>query len=170
MQDDSLIDPARSELLERLKALEEPPASDSLAELAYRRAREALEKALDEARTIRLQAIEDARNNRERELAALMESLRSLRHVAETQIEGLIREAELEAERIRDEARSEARSTLENGESEAGTIRDDAAAIRSAADERAREVAKLEADFNAQLERVAKRLGMQKPKKGLFHR
>ena len=83
MQDDTLFDSTRNELLERLKALEGPQASGSLAELAYRRAREALEKALDEARTIRLQAIDDARNHREREMTALAESLDTLRRCAD---------------------------------------------------------------------------------------
>src|SRR5688500_4916682 len=95
----------RSELLDRLRAMEGPQSSDSLAELAYRRAREALERALDESRVVRLQAIEDARATRERELTALMESLRSLRQSAEAQIEALVRSAELEAARIRDQSR-----------------------------------------------------------------
>jgi hypothetical protein len=170
MQENSPSDPIRSELLERLKALEEPAADDSLADLAYRRAREALEKALDEARTIRLQAIEDARNNRERELSALMESLGALRRSAQAQIESFLREAEIEAERIRDEARTEARVAVEQAEAVSTTIRADADAIRIAAEERARAVTRLEADFDAQLERIGKRLGMQKPKKGFFRR
>jgi hypothetical protein len=170
MQDDSLFDSTRNELLERLKALEGPQASGSLAELAYRRAREALEKALDEARTIRLQAIDDARNHRERELAALTESLRNLRESAERQIDALLREAELEAERIRDQAREEAREAVEKANIAAEATPAEAAAIRAAADERAREVERIEADFDEQLERIGKRLGMQKPKKGLFRR
>ncbi len=116
MQDETLFDSTRNELLERLKALEGPQASGSLAELAYRRAREALEKALDEARTIRLQAIEDARNHREREMTALADSLRNLRQSAETQIDALLREAEIEAERIRDTARDDARNCRRTGD------------------------------------------------------
>jgi vacuolar-type H+-ATPase subunit H len=170
MQDDSLFDSTRNELLERLKALEGPQSSGSLAELAYRRAREALEKALDEARTIRLQAIEDARNHREREMTALTESLRNLRQSAETQIDALLREAELEAERIRDDARGEARNVVEQATSESAVERAEAATLRAGAEARAREVDRIEADFDAQLERIGKRLGMQKPKKGLFRK
>ncbi len=165
MQDETQLDSTRNELLERLKAMEGPQTSSSLAELAYRRTREALEKALDEARTTRLQAIDDARSNRERELSALAESLQNLRQSTQTRIEALLREAEIEADRIRDEARSEARSTVEQAASEAETARAEDSAIRAAADERAREVQRIEADFNAQLERIAKRLGMQQPKR-----
>ena len=68
----------RSELLERLRALESSQSESNLAELAYKRARDALERALEEARTIRLQALDDARLTRERELASLLESMRSL--------------------------------------------------------------------------------------------
>jgi hypothetical protein len=170
MQDDPLFESTRGELLERLKALEEPQASGSLAELAYRRAREALEKALEEARTIRLQAIDDARANREREMAALVESLKTLRQTAEAQIESLLREAELQAEGLRDQAQSHARAIVEAANTEGAATRADAAALRAAAEERAREIERIEAAFNAQLEEIGKRLGMQKPKKGLFGR
>ncbi|HEU0073791.1 MAG TPA: hypothetical protein VFS30_07245 [Dehalococcoidia bacterium] len=170
MQDDTLFDSKRNELLERLQALEGPQASGSLAELAYRRAREALEKALDEARTIRLQAIDDARNHRERELTALAESLSNFRLAAERQIEELLREAELEAERRRDEARDEARQVIERATAESTSMRAEAAAIRAAADERAREVESLEADFDELIEQIGKRLGMQKPKKPWFRK
>mgnify|MGYP001455423940 CR=1 FL=1 len=77
--------------------MEGPQATGPLAELAYRRAREALERAMAEARAIRLQAITDARTTRERELAALMESMRSLRQSAVAQIEALLQAAEIEA-------------------------------------------------------------------------
>ncbi len=117
-----------------------------------------------------MQAIDDARSNRERELSALAESLQNLRQSTQTRIEALLREAEIEADRIRDEARSEARSIVEQAASEAETARAEGSAIRAAADERAREVQRIEADFNAQLERIAKRLGMQQPTKGLFRR
>ena len=66
MQNEEGSHTVRSDLLERLRALEGPQSSGSLAELAYRRAREALEHALNEAREVRLQAIEDARATRER--------------------------------------------------------------------------------------------------------
>jgi hypothetical protein len=170
MQDETLFDSTRNELLERLKALEGPQASGSLAELAYRRAREALEKALDEARTIRLQAIEDARNHREREMTALADSLRNLRQSAETQIDALLREAELEAERIRDTARDNARSVVEQATAEAASTRADATAIRAAAEQRGREVENLEADFDAIMEHVTKRLGIEKPKKPWYRK
>jgi len=168
MQDDKLFDSTRGELLERLKALEGPQASNSLAELAYRRAREALEKALEEARKIRLQAIDDTRANREREMAALVESLKGLRHAAEAQIESLLREAEIQSEARRNDAQSDARAILNAANAEAVTVRAEASALRAAAEERAREVARIEANFDAQLETIGKRLGMQKSKKGLF--
>jgi hypothetical protein len=170
MQDEPIFDSTREELLERLRTLETPQASGSLAELAYRRAREALEKALEEARSIRLQAIEDARSHREREMTALTESLQNLRKSAEGQIESLLREAELEAERIRDAARTEARTVLEQVNAEADFTRAEAATLRAGAEARAREVDRIEAQFDESLEYIGKRLGMQKPKKGLFRR
>ena len=161
----------RSELLERLRAMEGPQSSDTLAELAYRRAREALEHALEEARTVRLQAIEDARATRERELRALVESLRSLRISAEQQIEALVRTAELEAGRIRDQSRSEAQTTLERAATEASQIRAEAMSVRVGADERVREVERLEADFNELLDRVVERLGItERPSEGWLRR
>jgi vacuolar-type H+-ATPase subunit H len=169
MQDDPSSDSTRNDLLERLKALESQ-ASDSLAELAYHRAREALEKALDDSRAIRLQAIDDARNQRERELVALTASLNNLRHSAETQINELLDEARLEAESIRDDARREARNYIEDATTEAATLRTEAATLRAAAEERIREIEEIEADFDEQLERIAKRLGMRKPGRGLFRR
>ena len=170
MQDDTLFDSTRNELLERLKALEGPQASGSLSELAYRRAREALEKALEESRAIRLQAIDDARSHREREMTALAESLQNLRRSAETQVESLLHEAQLEAERIRDDARTGARSVVEQATLDAVRERAESAALRAGAEERAREVDRLETEFNQQLEKIGKRLGMRPPKKGLFRR
>ncbi len=170
MQDDEQLDSTRNDLIERLRALEGPLNTGSLAELAYRRAREALEKALEEARTIRLQTIDDARENRERELSSLLESLRSLRLAAETQIETVVKEAELQAEGIRDRAKREAHDILEQANGEAETNRAEAAALRAAAEERASEIERLEADFDKQLESIGKRLGMRMPKKGLFRR
>jgi vacuolar-type H+-ATPase subunit E/Vma4 len=170
MQDDTLFDSTRNELLERLQALEGPQASGSLAELAYRRAREALEKALDEARTIRLQAIDDARNHRERELTALAESLSNFRMAAERQIEELLREAELEAERLRDEARDEARQVVQRATADTASMRAEAAALRAAAEDRVREVEAMEAGFDEVIEQIGKRLGMQGPKKPWFRK
>lgn len=161
----------RSELLERLRAMEGPQSSDSLAELAYRRAREALERALDESRLVRLQAIEDAKATRERELTALMEALRSLRQSAEAQIEALVRSAEIEAVRIRDQSRSEAQANLDRAANEAAQIRAEAMSMRVGADERAREVERLEADFNELLARVVERLGItERPNEGWLRR
>ena len=82
----------RTDLLERLKALdlEHGSGSGTLAELAYRRAREALEKALEEARTLRLQAIDDARRTREQEMSSLQQSLLAHRQAAEAEIEALL--------------------------------------------------------------------------------
>lgn len=161
----------RSELLDRLRAMESPQTSDSLAELAYRRAREALESALEEARTVRLQAIEDARATRERELTALMESLRHMRISAEQQIEALVRTAELEASRIRDQSRTEAHTTLENAASEASQIRAEAMSMRVGADEHVREVERLEAGFNEMIARVIERLGItEHPPEGWLRR
>src|SRR5262249_29741135 len=92
----------RSDLLDRLRALESSQSQSGMAELAYKRAREALERALEEARVIRLQAIDDARLTREHELATLMEAMRSMRTSAEAQIETFLRTAEIEAGRMRD--------------------------------------------------------------------
>src|SRR3954463_8393875 len=97
----------RHELLERLRALEAPSSQGGLTELSYRRAKEALERALEEARAIRLQAIEDAGRPREREVRGGMESRQVVLQQAETQIDMLLRTAELEAERLTSNARAE---------------------------------------------------------------
>lgn len=171
MQNEQDSHTVRSDLLERLRALEGPQSSGSLAELAYRRAREALEHALEEARNVRLQAIEDARATRERELHALMESMKTLRQSAERQIEELIATAEIEAQRIREEAESEARNMAEQARAEAADIRVEAVAIRSAAEERSREVERIETDFNNLLARIAERFGLtEKPSEGWWKR
>src|SRR6185503_18022690 len=140
MQEHDQPSNVRHELLERLRALESPSSQGGLTELSYRRAKEALERALEEARAIRLQAIEDARLTREREMRAMMESLQVLRHQAETQIDTLLRTAELEAERLASNARAEAQDTLDAAHREETTVRAEAQAIRAAAEERAREV------------------------------
>src|SRR3972149_5029801 len=111
------------------------PPPGSLADISYRRAREALERALEEARAVRLQAVDDARATRERELASLMDSLRALRQSAESQIESVLMAAEIEAERIRAQARTDARSTVERATSEAAPARGGAAARRRRAGE-----------------------------------
>ena len=56
----------RRDLREQLKDLEAVQSQGTLAELAYRRSRDALERALEEAGKIRLHALEDARSTRER--------------------------------------------------------------------------------------------------------
>ena len=167
MQEEQLPGSVRSDLLERLKALDVSPDSGSLAELAYRRAREALEKALEEARVIRLQAIADARTTREREMTALLESLRNLRQSAETQIDHLLREAEIEAERTRGNAASEARQLVDEANTEAEAIRERAEAVRAETEARRAEIERLEADFNAAVQAMALRLGVtEKPPRG----
>ena len=161
----------RSELLERLRSLESSQSQTGLSDLAYRRAREALERALEEARNIRLQAIEDVRQAREHELNALMEQLRSLRQSAETQIDTLLRTAELESQRMREQARTEAQQIMERATDEAARTRADAQAIRAAADERMREIQRIESEFNDVLAEVAERLGMdEKPSEGWLKR
>jgi hypothetical protein len=150
----------RNELLERLRALEGSQSSGSLADLAYKRAREAMERALEESRVIRLQAIEDARNTREHELTSLMETMRSLRESAEAQISDLLRSAEIEATRIADQSRIEAQRILDVASEEAARSREEASAMRRAAEERLRDVDSLEAEFNRIAQEIAVRLGI----------
>ena len=160
----------RHELLERLRAMEAPSSQGGLTELSYRRAREALERALEEARAIRLQAIEDARQTREREMRAMMESLQVLRHEAETRIDELLRTAELEAERLTSNARSEAQETLDAAHREEATLRAEAQAIRAAADQRAAEVERLEREFDEAASALFERIGQEKPAGGWLKR
>ena len=171
MQQEDQPHSIRSELLERLRALEGPQSSGSLAELAYRRAREALEKALEESRTIRLQAIDDAKATRERELTALMESMRALRQSAEAQIESLLRSAEIEAERLGDQSRAEAQAIIERASNEAAQVRAEAASARGGAEEQVREMERLEAEFNQLVKRIAERIGVKdQPAEGWWQR
>jgi len=161
--------PRRSELVERLRNLDTLQTQGTLAELAYRRAREALEKALEEAGKIRLQALEDARSTRERELALLVDSLKALRQSAELQIQAILASAEIEGSQMRDRGRLEAERHLEDARREAEDVHVEASAIRHAAESRAREVEKLEEDFNALLTRLGERLGVtEKPPEGWF--
>jgi hypothetical protein len=169
MQGEQETSPLRGELLERLKNLDALQSPGTLSELAYRRAREALEKALEEASKLRLQALEDARATRERELALTMESLKALRQSAETQVQSILAQAELEASEMRRTAGTEAEARREDARREAEDIAAEAAAVRQAAEARAREVAKLEADFNAVVARFAERLGVtEKPAGGFW--
>jgi hypothetical protein len=164
-------EPVRSELLERLRNLDAVQSQGTLSELAYRRAREALEKALEEAGKIRLQALEDARSTRERELALTMESLKAMRESAETQVQAILQQAELEATQVRERARLDAESHYESVKREAEDIAAEAAAVRQAAEARSREVDKIEADFNALVARFNERLGVtEKPADGWWRK
>src|SRR3990170_3997249 len=120
MQEEEQASAIRSELLERLRSLEGAQSPGSLADLSYRRARESLERAIEEARTIRLNAMEDARATRQLELSAMAESLK-------------------------DRAEGEAREIVERAKSEAATVRAEGAAGRGSAEARLREVERLEA-------------------------
>jgi len=155
-----------SELLDRLRAMETPDATGSLAELAYRRAREVLERALDEAQTLRLQAIQDARATREQELTALTESMRTLRLAAQAQIESQLKSADMEMTRLIEQSRSEASGIIAKATEDALQIRAEAAATRSAADHRLQEIERLEADFDEVVGRMAERLGVRAPSGG----
>ncbi len=159
-------DQVRADLLHRLQALEGSQGTGTLAELAYRRAREALEKALEEARNLRLQAIDDARQTRDREMTSLMESMRSLRQSAEMQVEAVLAAADVEAARVRARAESDADSLLRDARAEAESLRQEAAAIRTAADSRARDVERLEAEFNEIAADIAKRIGLKDQPQG----
>ena len=168
----------RADLLERLRALDTEHGAGSLAELAYRRAREALEKALEEARTIRLQAIDDARRTREQETASLHDALLAQRQAAEAEIEALIRRAEIEAERIRGRAAQDADAITETAEAEATRVLasaartlDEARALRADAEQRRTEIDRLEAGFNATVAQIAERLGVtENPPRGWLRR
>jgi hypothetical protein len=59
---------------------------------------------------------------------------------------------------------------MDKATSEAATMRAEAATLRAGAEERAREVERIETEFNRQMEEIGKRLGMRMPKKGLFGR
>ena len=170
MQEETETGAIRRELLERLRALDGPEIGGMLADLAYERGNEAIERALNEARKIRSQAIEDAKATRERELTSLMEAMRALRESAETRIEGALTAAEAEAERLRDRARREAQATLETATKEAAALRAEAESLRAAAQERLREIDSLEGEFNAVVSRMGKRIGIAPPAEGWWRR
>jgi DNA repair exonuclease SbcCD ATPase subunit len=178
MQDADPQPSVRADLLDRLKALDIDQGRGSLAELAYRRAREALEKALEEARAIRLQALDDARRAREEEAAALAGALESQRRAAEAEIEALLRRAEIEAEHIRGEATRDARQIIEAAETDAQQVLASAAhtleesrALRDAAEQRRREIERLEEEFNEVATEIAERLGIdERPSRGWWRR
>ena len=96
--------------------------------------------------------------------------MRSLRQSAETQIEAVVTTASIEADRLRAEARQEGETIVESARREAEAVRTDAAAIRSAAETRRAEVERLEAELNAAIEAVAKRLGIERPSGGWLSR
>jgi len=153
----------REEIMERLRALETPQSANTLTELSYRRAREALEKALEEARTVRLAALDDARATRERELSALLTSLRGLRQAAEAEIAAIMSRAEIEAAQLRDRTRQEAVELRAKAEEEAAILRANADAVRIAAEARVREVERLEGEFNERISEMAARIGLGAP-------
>ena len=169
MQKEEISDSVRSELLERLRAMESQQSTGPLSDLAYQRAREALERALEEAQSIRLQAIEDARSTREGELTALMQTMRSLRESAESQIGVSLRSAEIKVSRLNDLAKTEAESIIERASADAAQIKTDAAAVRNSAEERVHEIERQEAEFNNVISKLVKRLGInEKPSRGWF--
>jgi chromosome segregation ATPase len=149
MQEETPAEKRRSDALERLRLMDLSRPPSGPADQDYQQARQSLEEALEEARTIRLQAIDDARATRQREMAALAESLRALRHAAEVEAQALIRTAEIQAERTRANAD----------------------AVLAAAEERKREMDRIEAEFNAVAAAIAKRLGItEQPETGWWRR
>jgi dsDNA-specific endonuclease/ATPase MutS2 len=171
MQDEPQAGSVRNELLERLRSLDSPPSAGALAEIAYKRSKEALEHALEEARAIRLQAIEDARHTRERELNALRQSLESLRMSAEAQVDSMLRIAEIEAGRLREQAEAEAQRVVEQARTDSQTIKAEAVAMRASAEDRARELERLEAEFNRVMADIADRVGIrERPSTGWLNR
>jgi hypothetical protein len=89
-----------------------------------------------------------------------METMRSLRESAEAQISDLLRSAEIEATRIADQSRIEAQRILDVASEEAARSREEASAMRRAAEERLRDVDRLEAEFNRIAQEIAVRLGI----------
>jgi cell division septum initiation protein DivIVA len=129
---------------------------------------------MDEARNVRLQAIEDAKNTRERELTELLDAMRTLRQSAETQIDNTLRTAGLESERLLDQAKNEAQTIIERATDEARTLRAEAESLRLTAEERLRDVQQLEGEFNTIVSKIAQRIGLEAPEQGwwrhLLHR
>ena len=73
-------------------------------------------------------------------------------------------------ERMKANAEVEAREVLEHANAEAADVRAEAAAIRGAAEERAKEVERIESEFNTTLGDITKRLGIEDkiPKEKLY--
>jgi hypothetical protein len=90
---------------------------------------------------------------------------------AEAQIDALLQSAELEAARLRDQSRSQAQATLDLAQNEAAQVRAEATALRAAAEERMREVQRIEAEFNEALGRLVERIGAgDRPPEGWLRR
>jgi hypothetical protein len=89
-----------------------------------------------------------------------MDTMRTLRESAEVQITDLLRSAEIEASRISDQSRIEAQRILDTAAEEAVRSREEASAMRRAADERLKDVDRLEAEFNQIASQIAARLGI----------
>jgi len=87
--------------------------------------------------------------------------MRSLREAAEAQIIGLLQKAEIEAARITDQSRAEGQQIVQRAVEEAIRSREEATAIRQAADERLKEIERLEADFNRFANEIASRLDIK---------
>ena len=178
MQDTDTSDADLPGLPDWLEKPRREPGTESLTELAYRRAKEALESALDEARKIRLAALADARRTSEAEGLAMVEARERQRQAGETEATALVRQAELDAERIRGEAEQDARQIVREAKKEAqrellvaeATLVE-ARALRVAADERQREIERLETELNGSLSKIAERLGItEKPDRGWLRR
>ena len=178
MQNTDPVPTEQPELPDSFDELRRAPSIESLTELAYRRAREALETALEEARKIRLDALEDVRRDRAQETSAVAKVLERQREAGETEIRRLLRQAEIEAERVRSEAQQDARDIVRVAKAEAqqeileaDRTLVEARALRIAADERQREVERVEAEFNATISQIAERLGLaDKPARGWLRR
>ena len=100
-----------------------------------------------------------------------MESMRALRESAERQIQELFQTAEIEVARMTDRARQDAQSIIERANAEAAEMRAEATAIRAGAEERARNVERLEADFNHVIGLIAERVGLtEKPESSWWKR
>lgn len=89
-----------------------------------------------------------------------METMRSLRESADSQIEALLRSPEIEASRVTDAAKTEAESLIERAIADSAQIKTEAAAVHDSAEERVHEIELLEAEFNHVIAKLAKRLGI----------
>jgi hypothetical protein len=102
-----------------------------------------------------------------------MESLKSLRHSAQGQIDSLLRTAEIEASRAREQAKVDAEAIIERANREAEQTREEAAAVRASAEERVKAIEALEAQFDQFAGKLADRLGIaaeERPVEGWWQR